>query len=382
MSISKKKIIIFVDWYLPGYKAGGPIRSVANMVAHLKSDFDFSLVTSDTDYHESQAYPSIKSNEWNLADGCKVFYFSKKYLKFRNLFVLLKQEAFDVVYLNSMFSFYYTILPLFILRRLERNCKIILAPRGMLAEGALSVKSFKKKMFLFFLKFAKLQNNIVFHATSEEEKKDISKFFNSKIILAPNLSQLSENNEFHVRKKNINELKLVNIARISPEKNLKFALTILQKSKDNITFDIFGTINNKVYWEECLGVIKEMPANITVNYKNEIQNHLIPELLRNYHFMFMPTLGENFGHVIIESLASGCPVIISDRTPWRNMEKQKTGWDISLSSTDLFVKAIENASKMDREEFNIWSKKAFDFSLKYINDPDIIEKNRNLFLNV
>jgi len=30
-SKDKKKILVFIDWYLPGYKAGGPVRSMANI---------------------------------------------------------------------------------------------------------------------------------------------------------------------------------------------------------------------------------------------------------------------------------------------------------------------------------------------------------------
>ena len=32
---------------------------------------------------------------------------------------------------------------------------------------------------------------------------------------------------------------------------------------------------------------------------------------------------ENFGHVIVESWQNGCPVLISENTPWKNLESQK-----------------------------------------------------------
>ena len=76
---NKKKIVVLIDWYLPGYKAGGPIQSVANIVARLKGDFDFAIITDDTDANETKPYPNIKSNEWNvLADGTRVYYFSQQ----------------------------------------------------------------------------------------------------------------------------------------------------------------------------------------------------------------------------------------------------------------------------------------------------------------
>ena len=54
--------------------------------------------------------------------------------------------------------------------------------------------------------------------------------------------------------------------------------------------------------------------------------------LFEYHFFILPTLGENFGHVFIEALAAGCPLIISNRTPWLELEKKGIGWDIPLEN--------------------------------------------------
>ena len=146
----KKRIGILVDWYLPGYKAGGPIRSCTNIVAHLKNDFDFSVITADTDANDINPYPQIESNAWNIRpEGTRVFYFSKwksNYQKLKNILVL---EKFDVLYMNSLFSVFFTLLPLIIARFNKLNCRLIVAPRGMLGLGALHIKPFKKKAFLF-----------------------------------------------------------------------------------------------------------------------------------------------------------------------------------------------------------------------------------------
>ena len=42
-------ILSFAGHYLPGYKAGGPIRSIANMVDQLGDEFDFRIVAGDRD---------------------------------------------------------------------------------------------------------------------------------------------------------------------------------------------------------------------------------------------------------------------------------------------------------------------------------------------
>jgi len=54
------KILTSVGYYLPGYKAGGPIRTLANMVDKLGDDFQFKIVTADRDFDDMKPYPEIK----------------------------------------------------------------------------------------------------------------------------------------------------------------------------------------------------------------------------------------------------------------------------------------------------------------------------------
>ena len=73
----KKNILIFSDWYLPAYKAGGPVKSIAALTYHLKEDYTFYIITGNKDLFSSEPYPHIQSNGWNiLPNGEHVFYFS------------------------------------------------------------------------------------------------------------------------------------------------------------------------------------------------------------------------------------------------------------------------------------------------------------------
>lgn len=378
---AKKKILIFIDWFLPGYKAGGPIQSCANLIDHLKEDFDFSLVTRDTDYCEAEPYTTVKSNQWNtLADGKRVYYISSGHLTKKTIQSILTSEEYDAVYLNGIFSFYFTLLPLYLLR--GQNKFVLVASRGMLAESALAIKKTKKQLFLFFARTFKLFEEIVFHATKEDEANDIKRVFGekTKIRSAPNLPKKIQAEGFYERQKTKGSVRLVNIARISPEKNLKYALETLKNVKGNVEFDVYGPVYNEAYWTECKEIIKTLPLNIKVNYKNSIESDRIGEALKKYHFMFMPTQGENFGHIIIESLSSGCPVIISDQTIWRGLENKKAGWDLPLSDNNAFVKAIERIVDMSQEEYTIISKSAFSFAKAYIDNNEGIKQNKDLFL--
>lgn len=378
--MAKKKILIFIDWYLPGYKAGGPIQSVANMVAHLKDDFDFSVITRDTDYCETIPYTSITANQWNtLSNGVKVYYMSKNQLNFKCIKSLIDEVKPDCAYLNGIYSFYFTLLPLFLLKK--KNIFTVLAVRGMLAESALAVKEFKKMVFIRLITISGIFNQVLFHATNEIEEKDVRRVFgNKKIKVAANLSQNILIDALPERVKNDNTVKLVNIARISQEKNLLFALRVLKKVSSNVEYDIFGPIYNQSYWENCCDVIQQLPSNIKVTYKGSIESHKVLDQLKMYHFMFMPTLGENFGHIILQSLMVGCPVVISNQTPWKQLQLKNIGWDFSLDHTELFVELINACSQMDQLTYNALSISAYNFAKQYIENKDILIQNKNLFV--
>jgi glycosyltransferase involved in cell wall biosynthesis len=58
--------------------------------------------------------------------------------------------------------------------------------------------------------------------------------------------------------------------------------------------------------------------------------------------MLMPSLTENFSYTVLESLQAGIPVLISDQTPWRDLQQQGVGWDLSLEDPDRWLQALED----------------------------------------
>jgi glycosyltransferase involved in cell wall biosynthesis len=173
------------------------------------------------------------------------------------------------------------------------------------------------------------------------------------------------------------DLRIIFLSRISKEKNLNYAINILRGLKLNILFDIYGPIEDPTLWDSCLEKIKTLPANIIVNYKGIINREDVKKTFIQYDIFFFPTIGENFGHVIVESLLVGTPVLISDRTPWKNLEVDGLGWDLSLDNPNLFIEAIykmafNNGALKNRGEIV----KSFTNRLK---DPAIYLANKQLF---
>lgn len=381
--MAKKKILVAIDWYLPGYKAGGPIRSCANIISNLKNDFNFSVITSDTDFSDTTPYNNVKANQWNvLEDGTRVFYFSKDNLNYDSLKKVITDEKPDVLYMNSFFSKSFTLLPLRVLRKTKINCKAVIAPRGMLGQGALAIKPFKKLVFISISKMLGTFNLVRWHASTQQEANEVKAIFGNQaeVHVALNLSSMNAS-AGESKNKQAGVLNLVFFSRISRKKNLHLVFDFLNKVNKNlkINFDVYGTKEDDAYWAECENVIAALPSNITANYKGVVPSEKIPEVFAAYHFSILPTMHENYGHSIVESLACGVPVIISTNTPWKNLEQLKAGWEIDLTNPQKFVEAIEKAAAMSNDEMILWQKGSAALAAKVLNNTDTVNQNKALF---
>ena len=374
----KLKLLIFIDWYKPGYKAGGPIRSVSNMVDVFNKDFEISIVTRDTDYMETTPYSNIKPDEWNKLDGVSIFYLSKENTKRTTLNQLIDNINPDIIYCNSLYSPYFSLIPIHYAKK--KKIKTILAVRGMLSKGSLNVKKAKKRTFINFIKWVGLFKKITFHATTDEEKKDIENTFGKQtnIIVANNLPE-QKTNSFIEKKKTINSILLVSVARIAPEKNTLYAIETLKNCKSKVTFDIYGPIYNQDYWNNCLESIKNLPINIEVNYKGTLPHYEIDSTLQQYHALFLPSTGENFGHIIVEAMANACVPIISNKTPWKDLATNNIGFDIDLITPENFAKAIDTLALMDEKTFNKMAENAFHYAKQISNNQSLTEQYKQLF---
>ena len=366
--MSRKKIAVLMDWYLPGTKAGGPVRSVYSLMNLLKNDFDFYLVTTNHDLGSPDCYEKVAPNTWREHDGIHYYYFSDSELNDHHLLKLLNDLGPDLVYLNSFWSYHFSIGPVRAKSKGQLKAPVLLAPRGMLGKGALGLKSYKKQAYLLVTRIMGWYKAVAFHATQEHEKKDIlAKFPSAGIHVAPNInSSAVVENKSH---KLPGQLKLFFLSRVDRVKNLHMALEVLQSvpAGCHVAYDIFGNLENKEYWSQCQELIKKLPAHITVAYKGELPFHEVQQTICHYHFLFLPTLNENFGHSIVESLLCGCPAIISDQTPWTDLEAHHAGYAIPLAEKQRFADAIARSAALDQEQFSRQSNAAIEYIRKKID---------------
>lgn len=382
--IERIRVLTFVRYYLPGFKSGGPVRTIANMVDHLSSDLKFLIVTSDRDALDTKPYNNIAIDEWNAVGNAEVYYASPRNCTLKTFARLICETPHDVLYLNSLFDPLFTVMPL--LARtfgLISKSPTVIAPRGEFSEGALALKAWKKRPFLIAAKYLGLYRDLLWQASSEYEVEDIRRNmgWNARLIrIAPNLPPVTTSIEEPQRlSQSINSpFRMIFLSRITPKKNLDFALDVLSRVTVPVEFAIYGPIGDEVYWRKCRQFISKLPEHIRAVYGGSLPPAKVPEVLATFDLFFLPTRGENFGHVILEALCAGTPVLISDQTPWP--QDIMGGCTIcAVGDIESFVEAIERSARLSPAERRLQCDAALAAAKTFIEGSPLREQNLDLF---
>ncbi|MCY7377321.1 MAG: glycosyltransferase [Pyrinomonadaceae bacterium] len=373
----KPRILIICNYYLPGYKSGGGLRTLVHMVERFHDRYDFRVITLDHD-GDKIPFTTVEINDWNEIEKAQVFYLSKDKANISKLRELIIEIKPDSIYLNSVFSkltvFYLTLRKL----KLIPAIKTILAPEGELSGGALKLKSYKKKPFVTLAKSAGLYRNLFWKTTADPEKQETERFKGrgGVIFVAPNLPsrELLENYRQDLKpKKNVGEVKMIFLSRFMRKKNFKWLVDNLSGFEGNLTIDIYGPIEDESYWEATATAIAKLPPNVKIKYGGVLEYDKVPGKLFEYHFFVLPTVGENFGHVFIEALAAGCPLLISDRTPWRDLEAKNVGWEVPLENPAKWLEVLNYCVNLDQLSYTKISENSHRFARRWLLNPEVEE---------
>ena len=282
------------------------------------------------------------------------------------------------------------------LRRQEsalQTIPVLLAPHGNLSASALAHHRIRKQSWLLYAKARGFYNDLIWHAASARESEQVRAVFGEaaqicEVPMAPKreVGRLESGNVESKEPGTKNSgtdaqkaplldeegwaaqrvgvvpdsalsspnspLHLVYFGRLSPEKNLPFAFLLLKQFARThpdrpVIYDLIGS-GSDAYEAKLRGLAASLPATVQVNFVGQLSAAKLqarlqspPSILR-YHALLMPSLTENFSYTVLESLQAGIPVLISDQTPWRDLQSQGVGWDLSLEDPDRWLQALED----------------------------------------
>lgn len=347
------KVLAISQSFAPGFR-GGSIQALNYMVERLGHQCEFWVVARDRDPGLTDRLPGVEVDRWTTRGHARVFYASHPHHP-RLLAALVAQVQPDVVFVNSLFA--RGSIAFMTLRRASRlSVPVVVAPEGELAAGALMQKPRRKRAFLSVARALRLLAGVTWLARDAGEQSDIARAFPGAepASVVPCLGPATPRPIAPAVPKAPGTLSLLYLSRITPKKNLAFLLELLcSDAGGGTSLDIVGPIDDQRYWARCRELMARLPASVHARYHGESMPDEVPGWLARAHALVLPTLGENYGYVVAEALEAGRPVLVSDRTPWDDLQATCAGFTLPLSPGP-WTSAIAHLRGLSQAEHRAW----------------------------
>jgi glycosyltransferase involved in cell wall biosynthesis len=365
------KISIVVPSFYPATVYGGPIFSILHTCEALSQYKDLDIFVSTTNANRFNRL-KVEKNKWvKFKDNFYVKYYNETIVgqgQFSiSLFLSLWRDikTSDLVHVQGIFN---TPIPIAIICSKIFKKPLIISPRGSFLDGARlhgsRLKELWRRLFIDYV-----GNNIVWHATSEDEKNGILKLYpKSRVIIITNGVSIKDfsnvnyySNSTYVKKftgKLLNPSKIiVSMARLHKQKGFDVLINAFSKIKNRHTDAILMIAGVDVGEKDNLIILRDsLNLKDSIFFVGEVSNQDKIDFLGNADLFVLPSLFENFGNVYLESLASGTPIIASKKTPWSIIEGENCGKWVERDEVNM-TKAILEMLLKDRQEMKINSRK-------------------------
>jgi glycosyltransferase involved in cell wall biosynthesis len=374
------RVVVTSEVFEPGFRGGGPIRSLAAIVDTISDGTDLWLITRDRDLRTPKPYPGL-SGKWVPRGRARVLYLNtRRPDQWLRLWRDLRSYQPDLLYLNSLWEPTFTIIPVVAAKLgLIPVKRVLLAPRGELSEGALSLKSFKKRGFMMLWRPLLATMDVTWHASSESEATDIRAAFPRANIEINRVQVSLPPDPLAAALAPARPARLVFIGRISPMKNLDLVLKSLKHVRMPVDFDVYGPLEDADYWSRCQVSIRDCPPYVRARYMGELGPSEVRRTFSLYDAFVFLTRGENFGHIIAESLSASCPVVCSDRTPWSSVLRAGGGTvlhDLTPQAIAMELERIATMTPLERLHAREGAAIAYRAWRADHNDNNILEQLR------
>lgn len=200
-------------------------------------------------------------------------------------------------------------------------------------------------------------------ALNKSALKDIKKLgYQGKIFEIPNGRHLDDYNRLPLADITSPLKHLLFIGCFSSRKNQLFLLKAMNCLPKNFCFDLIGLPLQKKYGKSLISFVKKYKLN--VNFIGQVDHKQIPVFLQKAHFFISASKMEVQSLVIMESMASGTPVIGLSNETTDQFVNQENGFCFpkKTSPQDFAAKIIglSNLSKSDYEKLCLNARKQME----------------------
>ena len=368
------KIFFPLEVFYPS-QAGGPANTIYWITKNLKNHgFETVIVATDKGIQSD-----VPLNKWRETGGGRAIYIKTRFLHFPFYQTIISLRNFykaDVVHISSFF-FPAAFVTAFAARFLKK--KIVWSARGELDTVALQHSRFRKLPVLWGIKKF-IGKYPVFHSTCDEETGYIKKIFggDARVIQIPNYIEIPP-----AVKRNAGEY-LLYIGRIHPKKAIDNLIKAVSMSREfmnsRYVLKIAGK-GKKEFETDLRRLVEKLDLAEKVIFVGQVEGEAKQQILADAHWTIMPSHTENFGIVVLESLAQSTPVIASKGSPWEMLETEKIGfW--TENSPELLAEKIDEILQMPKAEYEDYRKRCRGVVEREFDIRENIDKWVDLYKNL
>lgn len=375
------KILQISAAYKPAYVYGGPTMSVAALCEQLvKNDCHVDVyATTANGINELNVTP----NQAQQVDGVNVTYF-KRLTKDHSHFSPALLEAvwknakrYDLIHIHA----WWNLVSVFsCLIALMRGARVVVSARGTLSPYSFQNKNRLIKSIIHNLLTKPLLKRCHIHATSLRENKAINNIVSPKSTTTiPNFVTLPDRIPPSNPRAPVSPITLLFFSRIEEKKGLDILLNALALLSIPFHLTIAGDGN-----EAYVASLKSLAASKCIAEKITWAGFIGQNkfaVLQQHHLFILPSYDENFGNAVIESLAVGTPVLISEEVGLADYVAQnKLGW-LCQTNAPSVAKVIEQIATQPDELYRI-NQEAPDIIDHDFSDASLVEKYISLYHNI
>jgi glycosyltransferase involved in cell wall biosynthesis len=311
----KLRILQVVPTYFPAVRYGGPVRSVHALAkALVERGHEVHVFTSSVDGPNDLDVPLGTPVD---LDGVLVRYFPVRFMRrlywCPSLARAVRQdiEAFDIVHLHSVFLW-----PTWATARIAKRAgtPYVVSPRGMLGSEVIRRKSrLVKSAWIRLIEQRTIRESAAVHVTAELERAEIQALG----LRMPKIHCISNGVSWPATHPAlaagplaaISEPYALFLSRIDAKKGLD-RLIAAWKWVPNLTLIIAGN-DESGYRQTLEKIAVDHQVGARIRFVGAVSDEHKWAIYENALMFILPSYSENFGNVVAEAMAMGCPVVVT-----------------------------------------------------------------------
>lgn len=333
------RILHVVPSYLPAWRYGGPIRSVHGLCRALAAaGHEVVVATTNADGPGRLDVPLGAPVD---RDGVQVRYFPlgfpARLYRAPELGAWARQEiaGFDVAHLHSVFLWPTSVVAR---RAEERRVPYLVSPRGMLVPELLRARGrLRKAAWLRWVERRTLRCAAAIHFTSTLEAEDARRagYSAAREVIVPNGWEPEESDEAAgADLAPPSNPYVLYLGRLAPKKGLERLIAALERVS-GLELVIAGN-DEGAHGGTVRARAAGSRASARIQFVGEVRGAVKARLLAGARALVLVSDSENFGNVVLESLAAGRPVVV---TPGVGLAEavgsERCGWVVEANPSGI-----------------------------------------------